>query len=244
MRILSVLASFLSVVFATAPEAQNGSARPFEVGEHAIYKVSYLFASGSASMTVVGIDTVRGRGAYHFRFVMSGRAAGLYSLQDTLDSWVDTATFHTLRFHQNQIENGRTRAHEYEIFADRQVFSDFGRELQPSVAAPLDDVSLLYFVRGVDLVPGQTRELHRYFKPASNPVLLRVIGRDTITVEAGRYPAIVVQPIIKSRSGLFTEAAGARVWFSDDSARIVLQIKARMPAFGTLTMQLRSYRAR
>src|SRR5690348_16365117 len=74
--------------------------RPFKVGELATYSAKYLFASGSGTMEVMSIDTIRGRTAYRFRFILAGGGFG-YKLVDTLNSWVDTASFESLRFHQD-----------------------------------------------------------------------------------------------------------------------------------------------
>ena len=46
-----------------------------------------------------------------------------------------------------------------------------------------------------------------------------------------------MQPTIKAK-GIFSEGGRAEVWFSDDSSRIVLQMKSSL-SFGSLTMQLR-----
>jgi hypothetical protein len=231
-----------------APASQAARARPFAVGELATYTVSYLSASGRAAMEVMGIDTVRGRPAYRFRFVLAGKASllfkTLYSIDDTLTSWTDTASFHTLRSHQDGIENKRRHSRRYEIFPEDRTYVDgAGRAPKPSVAAPLDDIGMLYYIRGEKLDVGKTTQVDKYFKPASNPITLRVVKRDTLSLNGTRRPAIVVQPIIKSKSGLFNEDADAMVWFSDDSARVILQLKVKMPVVGRMTMSLSSYRA-
>jgi hypothetical protein len=246
MRIHALLAT-ASVMIASAPDARGQHVPrplPFAVGERAEYKVDYLWANGSGVMEVMGVDAVRGRDAYHFRFVLAGKATGLYSLVDTLNSWTDTSTFQSLRFHQDQLERKTKRIHRYEIFPDRRVYSDRGRAEVPSVPNPLDDVSFLYFIRGQPLEVGKTHSYNYYFRPDGNPVALRVLRKETIETPLGRFPAIVVRPIIKSRSGkgLFSENAQTEVWFADDSTRRILQIKAKMPVLGTLTMKLRAYR--
>jgi hypothetical protein len=89
------------------------------------------------------------------------------------------------------------------------------------------------------LTVGQTYDFSRYFIPDRNPVRIRVLRRERVTVPAGTFNAIVVQPVIKTK-GIFSEDGHAEVWFSDDSARMVLQIKSRL-AFGSLNLFLRSY---
>jgi hypothetical protein len=84
---------------------------------------------------------------------------------------------------------------------------------------------------------GKTYEFNRYYHPDRNPVVIKVLRRERITVPAGDFDAIVVQPIIKSR-GLFSEGGQALVWFADDSTRMLLRLKSKLP-FGTLYLELK-----
>lgn len=233
----------LIVCAAAAGLAPVERPRPFAAGERAEYEVRYgKIRAGTGTLDVVGIDTIRDRDAYHFRLTMTGGVNLLlykYSIRDTIESWVDTANFHSLRFTQRQLHRGRARNKHYEIFPERQVFVDGEHPEQPSVAEPLDDISFLFFVRRVPLEVGSTVEFPRHFKPASNPVLLKVLGRDTIEAAGKWWPTIVVQPIIKT-SAMFSDG-DARVWLSDDSARVVVQLNTKL-SFGSITMKLRSYR--
>lgn len=198
--------------------------------------------AGSGTLSVVGIDTVRGRDAYRFRMTFSAGVNFLlyrYSTRDTMESWVDTATFHSLRFNQDQRAQGRTRTKRYEIFPERGTYSDGDQPEEASVAAPLDDISFLYFVRTQPLVIGTTTTFSRYFKPGSNPVTLHVIRRDTIEAAGRKWATIQVQPIIKT-STMFSEGSEAKVWLSDDSARVIVQINTKLK-FGSLTMTLSAF---
>src|SRR4029079_4621533 len=67
----------------------------------------------------------------------------------------------------------------------------------------------------------------------------RVLRRERIKVPAGEFDALVLQPIIKTK-GIFSEGGRAEVWLSDDSNRIMLQMKSKLP-FGSLNLYLTSY---
>jgi Protein of unknown function (DUF3108) len=49
------------------------------------------------------------------------------------------------------------------------------------------------------------------------------VRRDTIDTPAGRFPAIVLQPTIKT-NGLFSKDGHAEIWLSDDEHRILLRM--------------------
>jgi hypothetical protein len=42
---------------------------------------------------------------------------------------------------------------------------------------------------------------------------------------------------------MFSSGSEAQVWISDDSAHLIIQINTKLP-IGSITMKLRSYRAR
>jgi hypothetical protein len=221
-----------------------GNRRPFMTGERAEYDVRYgVFHAGVGTLSVVDVDTVRGRDAFRFRMTLDGGVNVLlyrYALHDTMESWVDTATFQSLRFVQNQLHRGKSRNKHYEIFPARRVFIDGTQPEQPSVADPLDDIALLFFVREQSLRVGTTVDIPRHFKPGSNPITLRVLRKDTIEAAGRVWPTTVVQPVIRT-STMFGDGK-ALVWLADDSTRVIVQINARA-AIGSVTMRLRSYRA-
>jgi hypothetical protein len=227
----------------TAPRAQRMMRVPFGTGERFVYDVKLgSFKVGSGTLEVRGVENVRGRDAWHTTFWLKA-GTFFYRVNDVLESWIDTETFYSLRF-MKQLEEGREEHAEfYEIYPERGLYinerKDRPTTTQPTVKEPLDDGSFLYFVRTLPLVVGDTYDLSRYFIPDRNPVTIRVLRKERVTVPAGTFNAIVVQPLIKT-TGIFSENGRAEVWLSDDPARMVLQLKSKLP-FGSLNLYLRSY---
>jgi hypothetical protein len=234
-----LVAAFLIV----AGLSSTPPSRPFATGERAEYDVKYgIIHAGTGTLSVVGIDTLRGRDVYRFRMTLTAGVNLLlykYAIRDTMESWVDTASFRSLRFTQDQLDGGRRRTKRYQIFPERGTYIDGSEPEQPSVADPLDDISLLYYVRTRNLEVGTTTEIPRHFKPGSNPVILKVLKRDTIEAAGRKWPTIVVQPIIKT-STMFSDGGEAKVWLSDDPAHVIVQINTKV-SVGSITMTLRSY---
>lgn len=224
----------------TSLRQQPTSTVPFGVGERFTYEVKLgPFKAGRGSMEVTGIDTIRGRPAYRTVFRVKGGILG-YKADNTMESWIDTATMASLRFKQDFEQTGSDRQRTYEIFPDRTTYQEGEKPEQPSVADPLDDASFIYFIRTVPLEIGRTYSFERYFRPEKNPVRIKVLRRETVKVPAGTYQAIVVQPIIKSK-GIFSENSKAEIWFSEDANRIMVQLKADLPV-GSLNLYLTSAR--
>ena len=110
--------------------------------------------------------------------------------------------------------------------------------MRPSVANPLEDVSLVYFVRTLPLEPGQCYVLRRYFQPEGNPVVIHVVRRDTVTVPAGTIrrlpPASADHHERESSPRTATPSCG---WPTSPRAPIV-QLKTHLK-FGSINLYLR-----
>ena len=212
---------------------------PFASGERLEYDVKFGFLHvGRGSMQVAGIDSVRGHAAWHTVFHVSGGTL-FFKVNDRLESWIDVSSLVSLRHWQELSEGRRDRERRFEIMPERGVVLEEGKAEAPTVAAPLDDGAFLYFVRTIPLEVGKTYEFDRYFRPDRNPVTIRVLRKEHIRVPAGEFDAIVLQPIIKTK-GIFSEGGRAEIWLSDDTNRIMLQMKSKLP-FGSLNLYLTSY---
>ncbi|MBL8983567.1 MAG: DUF3108 domain-containing protein, partial [Gemmatimonadetes bacterium] len=100
----------LFLLFASWPlRAQNGAAMnvPFGVGESMVYNVKYgPLTVGSGRMEVIGIDTVRGRPAWHLRLEVRAGIPG-FRVVNILESWLDMATLASLRYRQETNNGGK-----------------------------------------------------------------------------------------------------------------------------------------
>ncbi|MEO6529022.1 MAG: DUF3108 domain-containing protein [Gemmatimonadaceae bacterium] len=219
----------------------TASARPtmLVVGERLEYDVKFgKLQVGHGSMEVRERTDVRGRETFHTVFAIRG-GIPFFRVDDRLESWIDTRSFTSLRFAQQTNEGRYHRERRVELFPERATMleSGEGAEEQPTVAQPLDEGGLLYFLRTLPLEVGDRYSLNRYFRPDRNPVRLEVVRRERIQVPAGTFETIVIRPTIKS-SGIFSENGQAEVWVTDDERRIMVQMTAKL-SFGTLHLSLR-----
>lgn len=213
---------------------------PFAAGERADYSVKYgPFSVGSGVMEVIGLDTIRGLQAWHTIFRVRGGVPG-FRVNDRMESWMDAYTLASLRHRQELSEGSRERERQFEIFPEKGIYTEDGGEPRPTVALPLDDGSFLYFLRTIPLEIGQEYTFDRYFRPDRNPVRIQVLRRDTIRVPAGTFPTVVIRPLINAR-GVFSENGRAEVWLTDDSRRLMVQMKSHLK-LGSLSLYLKSYR--
>ena len=161
------LAAALLLLTPVGAATAQAPARPFAPGERLTYEVRYgSLRVGTGSLEVRGIETIRGRSAYHTVFRVQGGTA-FFRVDDTFQSWFSTDDLSSLRYHQDQDEGPKERTRRYEIFPERRTYTELtgGEGEQPSVARPLDDGSFLYFIRTIPLEVGRTYRFDNYFKP-------------------------------------------------------------------------------
>jgi hypothetical protein len=227
--ILPVLAST-----AAAPAPATPGRLPFQVGERLTYdaKVNSLRA-GKATLSVEGLETVRGVGTMHTIFDVNGRVL-FKKFANHYESWFDTTTLATIKLIQKTEDVDKN----YEFYPSRKIYIKNNDGIEnASVSAPLDEASFLFFLRTVPLEVGQTLTLDRYYRAERNPIVITVARRERVTVPAGQFDAFVLKPVIKS-NGLFSEKSDAEVWIANDAAHTIVKLRSRLP-LGTLYLELR-----
>ena len=223
----------------------HAQSRALERAEYQV-KLGPLDA-GTGVMEVLGREMVDGHDTYHAVLRIEG-GVGPARVEDRFEAWVDVAAWNdqrsvfSRRFVQDQRELGKRRQRTYELSPERKQYRrvDTGQTLPLSTDQPLDDVSMLFFARSLPLKVGDDYTISRYFKADANPIILRVVRRETVTVPAGTFQTVVVRPTIKT-SGLFGEGGEAELYFSDDEHHTLVRMSSKVPIIGSLSLHLRRY---
>ena len=220
--------------------APTASGYRVAVGERATYDVELRGRRvGTGSFQVIGRETVDGQSTVHASLRVKGGIL-FAKVDDQFDSWFDPNRLVSRRFVQHQRELRHTRRRNYDIAPEQGTYKETlsGKVDSLATAEPLDDVSFLFYVRTLALRVGDVDTIPRYFK-VGRDVIIRVIGKRTITVPAGTFETIVVQPTITNAGGLFGQGGNAEVYFTDDSARTLVMLKSSVPVLGSLALTLR-----
>jgi hypothetical protein len=232
----------LAGIAPVAPLAAQALAKvPWAAGEDLQYVVRLAgLERGTGAMQVLGLDSMRGHPTWRLHFNIKGSTPfGTYHVDDSYDSWMDAETFNSLRFEQDLYEGGTKRKRNYDIYPSKSMFHQEGKEERASVPDPLDDASFFFFVRTLPLEVGKEYTFNKYFNPDANPVVIKVLRKDTIDVPAGRFATVVLQPTIKT-NGIFSEGGHAEIWLSDDSRRILVQMQTHFAKVISLGLRLKS----
>jgi hypothetical protein len=215
-RWFPIFAAFCAT--AATPAGDDARTRPLiRPGEEIVYAVhSSRFGNIGNAVLRVDCDTIYGIAAYRLSFDFTARVA-LVKVSDRTRSWLDAQTLGTLHYLKEERSPLGGRKEDVRVPVD------------VAGSLPLDELSFIYFVRALDLAPGDSLEVSRHFDPQRNPVRIRALA-------TRQYEMTV--PDARQKNGF----SRLRFTISDDSARVPLRIETSMPVAGSITMTLQSVR--
>ena len=222
---------------------------PFRPGEVMNYDMKLgILNVGSGWMAVQSVDSIRGAPSYYFSMGMDASMMfGTVQLHDRYHSWMDVRTMASRRYIREIDQPGYESYREFEIYPEERRWARTDKNDDKTGVslsdAPLDEISFIYFLRTIPLEVGQEYTFDTYFKEEGNPVVVRVLRRETKETSAGSFETIVVQPIFKT-SGLFGDGGKAELYFTDDANRYLVYLRSEVPGFQSMTLHLRSVEQR
>lgn len=228
--------------------AQNGSdaaatALPFAPGETLEYRVQLgSIGGGKATMRIAEPERVRGITAWPLISDLRAKVV-LAIVKERARSWLDPRRMASLRYEKRESSPLSSSAEQAEIFPDEQRWSDGegggGRTLSD---APVDELSMVYLIRTLPLKTGDVYSFQRHFDPGRNPAVVRVLGRERVSVPAGTFEAVLVEMEVTDPRR-FSERGTIRFHLSDDSHRLPVRIESSMPVVGRSVLSLAKWRA-
>lgn len=213
---------------------------PFAVGEMLEYRVrvARVKASGRGVMSVAGPVEIRGVRTYLLRFDFKA-GLGPFQAIDRTESWLDPRNMTALRFHKKEKHPLASGTQQVEMYPDERRWEGMqGSSGESPSSLPLDELSFIYFIRTLPLEPDSTYEFDRHFQADRNPIVVRVLGRDTVATGIGNVPAILVEMRVRDPAR-YRDAEGViRIHFTEDARRLPVRIESDMPVVGRAVMTL------
>lgn len=216
--------------------------------EKLVFDMSWgLLSVGEATLGVDKIVMFNGRPAYHL--VSEARSNAFcdtfYVVRDLNESWLDARTLTSLGY-SKKVREGKFFRDEWVLydrdagkFVNRRSNKDgsFNVRVGTIPAQVQDILSSIYFVRAQPLPDGAELKVH-VNTPDNWPLAIKVMKRERLKVPAGKYPSVIVEPMMM-REGIFVQKGKRlRLWFSDDPQKRMLMMKAEV-FFGNVTAALR-----
>lgn len=74
---------------------------------------------------------------------------------------------------------------------------------------------------------GETIRLQNFYKDTVYSLDVKYLGKEQVSVPAGTFNCIIVEPII-IKGGLFKSEGSIYVWLTDDNLRIPVKVKTKI----------------
>lgn len=248
-RIASIfLVPLLALAAAIAPCADAGTAPtakpplPFAPGEELRFTVKFgPVRAGEARLSVHGPETVDGQVAYRFRSTAESSRffSTFFPVKDLVESVWSVDARLPMRFekHIREGKYSKDAGMRFDHVQSRATYTN-GKSF-PFPEGSQDVLSAFYFVRSQALVPGMLLIVPNHTDGKNFPLQVKVLRRETVTVPAGRFTCVVVEPLLKS-AGLFKQEGNLTIWLTDDDRRMPVLMKSRV-AVGSIAAELESF---
>lgn len=152
----------------------------------------------------------------------------LFRASDHTTSELDGVALRTVRYHKRERSPLGGRDEEVVIDHMRATWTEDGESHPLASAEPLDELSIIYLLRNLELENGKERVIMRHFDRARNPIRVRAVA-------AGHVDIVEMSvPDARQKGGVSV----LRFHLSRDHRRVPLRIESSMPVAGRVTMTL------
>ena len=209
---------------------------PFQPGEKMHFVLKYgAISAGEATLEVHDMVEVQGVEAYHF--VMTARSNSFidifFKVRDRIDSFADASMNHSLYYKKDQKE-GKTRRNikvDFDWKENKSTYVNFDTEpkIINQIPGTFDPLAIFYYSRLLDFQKVVEFEHPVTDGEKSMMGILRVIGKEIITVPAGTYETFVLEPDLQKVEGVFSkkQRTKTKLWVTNDGRRLLVQMKSK-----------------
>lgn len=225
--------------------ASGAPASPFGPGELLVFDLKWKFVTGGvATMSVHPVPGDTSLWQIRARAHSTGVVDLFYTVRDTITSTVRKSAILPVRFEKFQHEGWfhRDSTYVFDQEAGTVTRSSRGRtvgELRLNQNVH-DILSSLYRVRTSPLVVGSFVPVTVYEGGKLYTARVNVLRRERVTVPAGTFSCIVVEPILQSEA-IFVQKGRLWIWLTDDARRFPVLMESAIPV-GKIRAELTSYR--
>lgn len=215
-------------------------------GERLDYKVRYgVIVAGEGYLHILPKRVYRNeRECYDIRFQVNSLKSleWIYRVRDWYSTILDVKGIFPWEFEQHIREGNYKR--DFKAIFDQ--INNFAYAEGNKYKVPLyvhDIVSAFYFVRTLPL-GSMSKDtifyLYNFFKDSTYKLGVKILGKQIVEVEAGKFRCIVVEPLV-TEGGLFKSQGSIYVWLTDDDRKVPVKVATKI-LIGYVSADLVSYR--
>jgi uncharacterized protein DUF3108 len=215
-------------------------ARPIRAGEFLKFSVRYgIISAGDAYLEIPEVRQWHGQPVYTLvaRAESNKFFSTFYRVRNRIESLWDTTGYFSRRYSENRREGGYREQNEILFDYDRgeAVYPKDGQ----TVAIPpqcQDALSSFYYTRTQALPLGGSVIFDYHASHKSQPIEVRILGRQRVETPAGTFNCIVIEPVLKA-GGIFKNQGRLVIWLTDDDRRLPVLMKSKV-SIGSISVVL------
>jgi len=221
------------------------------VGEKTYLDINYLgMTIGKISIENRGKEMINDKEVWHYhsRFKSAPFYSSIYELDDTVDTYVETNQFLSMKYSLMQRESkqdiddlqlfDRDRMKLYWFYkrvkSDDSVKNKQGEKFIPYYS--IDPFSTLFLLQGLPLKNNDYYEIPIINKDKIMVLKVKVEGREKIDTDLGEKKAIRIHATTQY-TGATLKSGDLTFWFADDDKRTLLEAKAKIK-LGSVTAEI------
>jgi hypothetical protein len=238
------IASSIQVPGPGQREVLPAPAQAFRAGESLKFSVRYgIIHAGNAWLEIPEVRRYQGHEVYLLLARAESNAffSRFYKVRERIESYWDRHGRYSRRYTEDRRE-GKFRQQSDIVFdpvRNEAVYSD-GRTF-PVPARVQDALSAFYYFRTQALPLGGSIVFHYHASRKSQPLQVKVLGRERIETPAGTFNCVGVEPVLKA-GGIFKSSGRLVIWVTDDERRMPVLMKSKV-AIGSISVELVEARA-
>jgi hypothetical protein len=238
------IASSIQVPGPGLGEVLPAPAQAFGALESLKFSVQYgIIHAGNAWLEIPEVRQFQGHEVYLLRARAESNAffSRFYKVRERIESYWDRRGLYSRRYVEDRRE-GKFRQQSDIVFdpvRNEAVYSD--GSTFPVPARVQDALSAFYYFRTQALPVGGSIVFHYHASRKSQPLQVKVLGRERIKTPAGTFDCIGIEPILKA-GGIFKNSGRLVIWVTDDQRRMPVLMKSKV-AIGSISVVLVEARA-
>jgi hypothetical protein len=206
------------------------SEQPFRRGEKLRFSVQYGFIkAGTAWLEVPDVKDFNGHQVYTLvaRAESNKFFSAFYKVRNRIESYWDRDGLYSVRYAENRREGGYRAKNEIVFDHSRHEARYENGTTYPVPPNVQDALSSFYYTRFQALPLGGSIVFDYHASRKSQPMEVKVIGRERVTTPAGTFDCVAIEPVLKA-GGIFKNKGRLVVWLTDDERRMPVLMRSKV----------------
>jgi hypothetical protein len=209
--------------------------------ETLVYEIQWGPIKAGYMILTAEPDLISGQIRLGAKLLSNNFVSSIYKIRDYMITWIDAKEFYPLFAEQHTREKKYTKD-EYIIHDNKRGKIIIGgkNDIKLIESPPFTHnfISALYYARSMELSRGDSFSVNMYASSEVNPIKLRVLKNESVSVGAGKFNCVVVEPKLAGDGPRFNKNDKMTVWISqDDEHRVPVMAKSKIKV-GSITAKL------